>query len=93
MATSRTAKKRNRQNLKWRTIHKAHRTEIRTLVKKEQSLIEETKDAAKAQETLLALQQKLDKAAGAHTMHKNTVARKKSRLTRKVNKLAKGDKK
>jgi small subunit ribosomal protein S20 len=88
MPTSRTAKKRVRQNEKRRTRHKARRTEIKTLAKKLGSTLGE-KDSKKAGTELHELQQKLDKAANAHSLHPNTVARKKSRLQRKLNKLAK----
>lgn len=88
MPTSNQAKKRVRQNEKHRLRHKARRTELKTGEKKVKTLIA-SKDAAKAAAELKALQTKLDKAAAFHTMHKNTVARKKSRLQRKLNKVAK----
>lgn len=88
MATSRSSKKRIRQTNKWREIHRGTRSEVKTLMKKELSLIEEAKDLAKAKELYVAVQKKLDKAAQGHAMHKNTIARRKSRLARALNKLA-----
>jgi small subunit ribosomal protein S20 len=87
MPTSRTAKKRVRQNEKRRLRHKGRRSEIKTLSKKLSGSLGE-KDAKKADGDFRDLQKKLDKAAQAHTLHKNTVARRKSRLQRKLNKLA-----
>jgi small subunit ribosomal protein S20 len=92
MATSRTAKKRIRQTEKWRLIHKARRTEVKTLTKKELSLLE-AKDLEKAKAGFVELQIKLDKAQKLHSFHKNTIARKKSRLAKKLNALAKPGKK
>jgi len=87
--TSNQAKKRVRQNEKRRLRHKGKRTEIKTLQKKIAKDLEEKKDAAALTAELKLLQKKLDKAARSHTLHPNTVARKKSRLQRKLNKLAK----
>jgi small subunit ribosomal protein S20 len=89
MPTSRTAKKRVRQNDKRRLRHKARRSEIKTLSKKLATSVLEEKDAKKGAAEFLEFQRRLDKAAQAHTIHANTVARKKSRLQRKLNKLAK----
>ena len=89
MPTSRTAKKRVRQNERRKLRHKARRSEIKSMAKKVSGALTE-KDAKKTATELKALQQKLDKAAAAHSLHPNTVARQKSRLQRKLNKLAKG---
>jgi small subunit ribosomal protein S20 len=88
MPTSKQAKKRVRQNEKHRLRHKARRSELKTLEKRIAAAITE-KDVAKAQTELKALQKKLDKAGAFHTLHANTVARRKSRLQRKLNKIAK----
>jgi len=89
MPTSKQAKKRVRQNEKHRLRHKGRRTELKTLHRKYLADVEAKKDAATLTAELKAIQKKLDKAAGAHTLHPNTVARRKSRLQRKLNKLAK----
>jgi small subunit ribosomal protein S20 len=86
--TSGQAKKRVRQTEKRRVRHKAKRTEIKTLQKKIEKDMGEKKDAAALAAEMKALQVKLDKAAKSHSLHANTVARKKSRLQRKLNKLA-----
>jgi small subunit ribosomal protein S20 len=86
--TSNQAKKRVRQNEKRRLRHKAKKTEIKTLQKKIVKDISEKKDAAALTAEMKLLQAKLDKAAKTHSLHPNTVARRKSRLQRKLNKLA-----
>ena len=45
-------------------------------------------DAAKAQELLPAAHKAIDQAAANNTIHKNNAARKKSKLTLKVNALS-----
>jgi small subunit ribosomal protein S20 len=89
MAHSKQAKKRVRSSEGKRLRHKARKTEVKTLTKKVLGELTEKKDAKTAEPAFRALQKKLDKGAGAHTFHKNTVARKKSRLQRKLNKLKK----
>ena len=89
MPTSKQAKKRVRQNEKRRLRHKGRRTEVKTLHKKLLKDMEDKKDATALAAEMKTLQTKLDKAAGAHSLHANTVARRKSRLQRKLNKLAK----
>ena len=88
MPTSRTAKKRVRQNEKSRLRHKAQRSVIKTLAKRVEGSLTE-KDAKKTAPELKDLQKKLDKAVSAHTLPANRVSRQKSRLQRKLNKLAK----
>ena len=88
MPTSSQAKKRVRQNEKRRLRHKAKRTEIKTLQKTLVKDMGEKKDPAALAAEMKLLQTKLDKAAKSHSLHPNTVARKKSRLQRKLNKLA-----
>jgi small subunit ribosomal protein S20 len=91
MPTSRTAKKRVRQNEKSKLRHKARKSEIKSLAKKTVAALG-SKDAKTAATELKILQTKLDKAVSTHTLHANTVARQKSRLQRKLNKLAKAAK-
>jgi|SRR5579871_3094592 len=90
MATSKQAKKRIRQSEKHRLRHKGRRTELKTLEKKLLGILGTEKDAKKAEAELKLYQAKLDKAGTAHTLHKNTIARRKSRLQRKLNKLKAG---
>lgn len=62
------------------------RTEARTAVKKvEAAIFNNDVDAAK--ENIVVATKKLDKAAGKGVIHKNAVARQKSRLMKKLNKM------
>ena len=83
MAHSLSAKKRVRQNAKSRMINRARKSAVRTQIKKfELTLAAGDAEAAKRQYHLLA--RKLDKVASTSTMHKNTAARMKSRLSKKL---------
>ena len=86
MAHSLSAKKRVRQNDKRRTINRARKSQVRTQVKRlEAALSQGDVDAANVQ--FQAVVKKLDKVASTSTMHKNTAARKKSRLAKRLNAL------
>jgi small subunit ribosomal protein S20 len=86
VAHSLQAKKRARQNVKRRTINRARKSQVRTQVKHFEAALA-TGDIEAASEQLRLVTQKLDKTASTSTMHKKTAARKKSRLTRKLNSL------
>ncbi len=83
MAHHKSAKKRVRSTKKRAVRNKAALTKVKTLVKK----VLDLKDTVKAQESLKEAVAFLDKTASKGRMHKNTVARKKSALTKHVNKL------
>lgn len=86
MAHSLSAKKRVRQNEKRRTINRSRKSQVKTQIKRfEAALSAGDVDAAGAQ--LQAVVKKLDKVAATSTMHKNTAARKKSRLAKRLNAL------
>lgn len=86
MAHSLSAKKRVRQNLTRNVINSARKGAIKTAIKKFELAIR-SHDLATAQELLSPVLRKLDMAAATSTMHKNTAARKKSRLTKRLNGL------
>lgn len=86
MAHSLSAKKRVRQNAKKKAINRARKSEVKTKIKQLDEVIK-TGDAAAAQEQLKAVARKLDKVSSTSTMHKNTAARKKSRLAKRINAL------
>lgn len=69
-------------------MNRARKSMIKTQIKHLESSLE-AGDAAKSKEQLKALTRKLDKIASTSTMHKNTASRIKSRMTRRVNALAK----
>jgi small subunit ribosomal protein S20 len=86
VAHSLSAKKRVRQNAKRRTINRARRSAMRTQFKRLETALTEGKvDAASTE--FLATSRKLDKMASKGTMHKKTVARKKSRMAKRLNAL------
>jgi small subunit ribosomal protein S20 len=87
VAHSLSAKKRVRQNVKRRAINRARKSSIKTRLKHlETALVEGNAGAAKEQYQLLI--KELDQTAAAGTMHKKTAARKRSRLAKRLNKLA-----
>mgnify|MGYP001389339487 FL=1 len=87
MANIKQQKKRNRQNEKRRIKNSNVKSTIRTAAKKIVKTIEskEGKDLNKIQEYFLNFTKTIDTAAGKGIIKKNTAARKKSRLAKKVN--------
>jgi small subunit ribosomal protein S20 len=86
VAHSLSAKKRVRQNDKHRTINRARKSQVKTQIKHLEAAMDKG-DVQAASEQLKVVLQKLDKTAATSTMHKKTAARKKSRLTRRLNAL------
>ncbi len=86
MANTPQAKKRIRRNARRAEINGARIGRIRTLVKKvEAALTAGDKDAAA--KALHAAQPEMAKGVAKGVLHKNTVARKMSRLTKRVSAL------
>ena len=88
MAHTKSAKKRIRQNERDRLANKAKRTAMKTFTKKVLAAV----DAGKLEEAKRVLplaMKKIDKAAKTHVIHKNTAARKKSKVSRAVAALEK----
>jgi small subunit ribosomal protein S20 len=86
VAHSLSAKKRVRQNTKSNTINRARKRQVKTQIKRFEDAIS-SGDIAVATEQLRLVTKKLDKTASTSTMHKKTAARKKSRLTKRLNAL------
>lgn len=86
MANSPQAKKRARQNENRFAINKARRSRIRTFLRKVEEAIE-TGDQAAAKAALAAAQPELMRGVTKGVFHKNTVARKMSRLSSRVKSL------
>ncbi len=83
MANHASAKKRVRRNEKRTDVNTSRRSRIRTFVKKvEAAILAKDPDAAK--EALKVAQPELQKGVAKGIMHKNTVARKISRLSARV---------
>ena len=91
MAHSLSAKKRVRQNIKRRARNRARKEVLKDQVKAFLGAVTHG-DFAKAATELKNVTRRLDKVAAKHTIHKNTAARKRSRLTKRLNaaKAAKG---
>ena len=86
MPNIKSAKKRAKQAEKRRAINSARKSEVKTAVKKVLDAVAE-KDLQRAQELLRVAQAKLARARGKGLYHRNTVARKMSRLASKVKAL------
>jgi small subunit ribosomal protein S20 len=81
--------KRNRQNERRRVRNKAVRSELKTRTKRAVEAAEQGGDDLE-QHLRLAVQ-RLDKAAQKGVIHKNTAARRKSRLMRHIARLQEAD--
>ena len=87
MANSPQAKKRARQNERRFAINKARRSRIRTYLRKVEEAIA-SGDAAAARAALQAAQPEMMRGVTKGVLHKNTVARKMSRLSARVKALS-----
>ena len=85
MPKIKSAKKRAALGAKHREANKARLSALRTAVKK--VVASPGGDAGDARARLTAAVKELDQAAAAGLIHKNTAARKKSRLAKKINAL------
>ncbi|MBV9159453.1 MAG: 30S ribosomal protein S20 [Candidatus Kaiserbacteria bacterium] len=86
MANTSSAKKAYRAALRRRVFNVRRKTTMKDAVKRMQKLIEtKSSDAAKS---LPTLQQAIDKAAKHGTIKKNTAARMKSRVAKRLKALA-----
>ena len=83
MANIKSQIKRNRQNLKRSQRNRSVRSEINTRTRTALDAIND--DAEDSEEAVQLAIQKIDKAAQKGVLHKNTAARNKSRLVRKLN--------
>ena len=87
MANIKSAKKRILVNRTKAARNKSIKSATKTAIKKVYAAIE-AKDREAAKAALLAATSTIDKAATKGVYHKNTVARKVSRLTKAVNSIA-----
>lgn len=87
MANTPQSKKRARQVVRRTEINKARRSRIRTFLRKVEEAIA-SGDAAVAREALLSAQPELMRGVTKGVVHKNTAARKISRLSARVKALA-----
>jgi small subunit ribosomal protein S20 len=84
VAHSLSAKKRIRQSIKRRARNRARKELIKDQMKTFLTALGGT-DLKKAEAELRKTVSRLDKVASKHTIHKNTAARRRSRLTRRLN--------
>jgi len=90
VAHSLSAKKRVRQNIKARARNRARKEVIKNQTKAFTAAAA-SGDLGKAETELRQLTRRLDKVAAKGTIHKNTAARRRSRMTKRLNALkAKG---
>lgn len=86
MANSPQSKKRARQNERRFAVNKARRSRIRTFIRKVEEAIA-TGDHAAAHDALKTAQPEMMRGVTKGVLHKNTVARKISRLSSRVKAL------
>ena len=87
MANSPQSKKRARQNARRNAVNTARRSRIRTFLRKVEEAIS-SGDKEAAAEALRAAQPELMRGVSKGIYHKNTAARKMSRLTARVKAIA-----
>jgi small subunit ribosomal protein S20 len=83
MANTKSAEKRNRQNVQQRERNRGHRSRLRTAIKRLRTAVA-SGDAAQAQEALPGTLSVIDKIAQKGIIHPNAAARYKSRLVKRV---------
>jgi len=88
MPNHKSSEKRVRQSEKRRVINRAHRTKVRTYIKKVRAALESGK-SDEIQKVLPEAISVIDKSVQKGVMHKNAAARYKSRLTAQANQTAK----
>jgi len=84
MANIKSAKKRAIQSEKRRMKNVTRRSAIKTATKAVIEAIDQGKDAAEIKALMLSVESKLARAKGKHVLHRNTAARKISRIAKKV---------
>ena len=88
MAHSLSAKKRVRQNIKLRARNRARKEMIKDELKAFNAATT-SGDVKKAETQLRSVVSRLDKVVSKGSLHKNTAARKRSRLTKRLNAMRK----
>lgn len=91
MAHSLSAKKRIRQTLKRNALNRTRKEALKQDTKAFITALG-SGDVAKSEEQLRKLGRRLDKVAAKNTIHKNTAARRRSRMTKRLNVLKAGGK-
>jgi small subunit ribosomal protein S20 len=89
VAHSNSAKKRIRQNEKHRLINRWRKSAVKDSIRAFDEAVADGK-ADEAATQLKTVYKRLDKIAAKGTIHKKTAARKKSRLTKQLEKISAG---
>ena len=89
MPTSLSARKRVRQNHKHRLRNRRVKSVVRTQIRKLEAALDRS-DVEAARGEYRAAVRAIDKAVGKGVLHRNTAARRKSRLAARLNRLAAG---
>ena len=87
MANHKSAKKRIRRNTSFEAINRDRRSRIRSFIKKVEAAIA-SGDVQLAREALKTAQPEMHRGARRGIFHKNTIARKLSRLSARIKSLA-----
>ena len=85
MAITKSAQKAIRQNAKRRKLNNLHKKRTKDLIKKVKTLVVEKK-TEEAKKLLPQIYKTLDKSAKKNVIKKNNASRKKSRITKLLNK-------
>ena len=85
MAHSLSAKKRIRQNAKRRLRNRADKSAVKTQIKKFLEITKQPSSVETLEKEYRTTQKELDQLAAKGIFHKNTIARKKALLARKLN--------
>ena len=88
MANTKSAEKRHRQNVNQRERNRAHRSRLRTAIKRLRSAVS-SGDASAAEAILPETLSVIDKIAQKGVIHPNAASRYKSRLAKHVAELTK----
>lgn len=86
MANIKSQIKRVKTNAKRTERNRAHKSELRTFIRKFRTAAD-SGDVATAEEALKVASKKLDKAVSKGVLHKNQAANKKSSMAKKFNKI------
>lgn len=86
MPVTKTTKRRPKQNERKRAINKKRTLEMRKLIKEANTLIA-AKDTEAVEKMMPQIYKAIDKAAKKGVIKKNTAARKKSRIMKKIKKI------
>lgn len=87
MPNIKSAAKRVKVTARQRSVNVSRRSSLKTFIKK--ALASITAGKPEAQADFIQAVKKIDKAAGKGVIHKNQAARRKSRLAKKLNAMAK----